>query len=92
MLGALKSILAVLFLLSTGVAHAQAYPTKPVRMHNALVVSPTSPLNSVKDLIAVAKAKPGQLSYGSGGGSGSSDHLAGELFRLMASIDVLHVP
>jgi tripartite-type tricarboxylate transporter receptor subunit TctC len=60
--------------------------------HNALVVSPSSPMNSVKDLIAVAKAKPGQLSYGSGGGSGSSDHLASELLRLMAGIDVLHVP
>jgi tripartite-type tricarboxylate transporter receptor subunit TctC len=41
---------------------------------------------------ALAKAKPGQLSYGSGGGSGSSDHLAGELFRLMAGVDILHVP
>jgi tripartite-type tricarboxylate transporter receptor subunit TctC len=60
--------------------------------HNALVVSPGSPLSSVKDLIAVARAKPGQLSYGSGGGSGSSDHLAGELLRLMAGVDVLHVP
>jgi tripartite-type tricarboxylate transporter receptor subunit TctC len=60
--------------------------------HNALVVSPSSPVNSVKDLIALAKAKPGQLSYGSGGGNGSSDHLAGELFKLMAGVDVLHVP
>jgi tripartite-type tricarboxylate transporter receptor subunit TctC len=60
--------------------------------HNALVVSPSSPVSSVKDLIALAKAKPGQLSYGSGGGSGSSDHLAGELFKLMAAVDVLHVP
>jgi tripartite-type tricarboxylate transporter receptor subunit TctC len=49
-------------------------------------------VSSVKDLIALAKAKPGQLSYGSGGGSGSSDHLAGELFKLMAAVDVLHVP
>jgi tripartite-type tricarboxylate transporter receptor subunit TctC len=60
--------------------------------HNALVVSPSSPVTSVKDLIAAAKAKPGQVSYGSGGGSGSSDHLAGELFRLIAKVDVLHVP
>ena len=60
--------------------------------HNALVVSPNSPVTSVKDLIALAKSKPGQLSYGSGGGSGSSDHLAGELFRLMAGVNVLHVP
>jgi tripartite-type tricarboxylate transporter receptor subunit TctC len=60
--------------------------------YNALVVSPASPVTSVKDLVALAKAKPGQLSYGSGGGSGSSDHLAGELFRLMAGVEVLHVP
>lgn len=60
--------------------------------HNVLVVSPASSFNSVKDVIAGGKAKPGQLSYGSGGGSGSSDHLAGELFKLMAGIDVLHVP
>jgi tripartite-type tricarboxylate transporter receptor subunit TctC len=60
--------------------------------HNVLVVAPSSPYHSVKDVIAAAKAKPGQLSYGSGGGSGSSDHLAGELFKMMAGIDLLHVP
>jgi tripartite-type tricarboxylate transporter receptor subunit TctC len=60
--------------------------------HNVLVVVPNSPYRSVKDVIAAAKAKPGQLSYGSGGGSGSSDHLAGELFKMMAGIDLLHVP
>ena len=60
--------------------------------HNALVVAPSSAVNSVKDLIALAKAKPGQVSYGSGGGAGSSDHLAGELFKMMAGIDILHVP
>src|SRR5688572_32193315 len=60
--------------------------------HNVLVVSPSSPFTSVKDVIAAARAKPGQMSYGSGGGSGSSDHLAGELFKLLAGVDVLHVP
>ena len=60
--------------------------------HNVLVVSPGSPYNSVKDVIAAARAKPGQLSYGSGGGSGSSDHLAGELFKLLTGVDMLHVP
>ncbi|HEX2828362.1 MAG TPA: tripartite tricarboxylate transporter substrate binding protein [Burkholderiales bacterium] len=60
--------------------------------HNALVVSPSSAVNSVKDLIALAKAKPGEVSYGSGGGNGSSDHLAGELFALMAGVKLLHVP
>jgi tripartite-type tricarboxylate transporter receptor subunit TctC len=60
--------------------------------HNALVVGASSPVNSVKDLIAIAKAKPGQVSFGSGGGSGSSDHLAGELFGLSAGVKLMHVP
>ena len=60
--------------------------------HNVLVVSPTSSVSSVKDLIALAKAKPGDLSYGSGGGNGSSDHLAGELFAMSAGVKLLHVP
>lgn len=60
--------------------------------HNVLVVSPTSPYKSVKDVLAAARAKPGQLSYGSGGGNGSSDHLAGELFKLLGGVDLLHVP
>ena len=60
--------------------------------HNVLVVSPSFPANSVKELVALAKAKPGQLSYGSGGGAGSSDHLAGELLKLTAGVDALHVP
>ena len=60
--------------------------------HNVLVVSPGSPFNSVKDVIAAAKAKPRLLSYGSGGGTGSSDHLAGELFALLAGVELLHVP
>ena len=60
--------------------------------NNVLVVTPGSPANSVKELIAIAKAKPGQLGYGSGGGTGSSDHLAGELFAMMAGIKLLHVP
>jgi tripartite-type tricarboxylate transporter receptor subunit TctC len=49
------------------------------------------PAKTVKDVIAIAKAKPGQLNYGSGG-SGSSSHLAMELFRSMAGIDLVHVP
>jgi tripartite-type tricarboxylate transporter receptor subunit TctC len=46
---------------------------------------------SVKEVIAIAKAKPGQINYGSGG-SGSSSHLAMELFRSMAGVDLVHVP
>jgi tripartite-type tricarboxylate transporter receptor subunit TctC len=60
--------------------------------NNVLTVSPSSPVNSVKELIALAKSKPGQLSFGSGGGTGSSDQLAGELFKLMAGVDIVHVP
>lgn len=60
--------------------------------NNVLVVSPSLPVNSIRELVALAKAKPGQLSYGSGGGNGSSDHMVGELFKLMAGVDILHVP
>ncbi|HEY9445638.1 MAG TPA: tripartite tricarboxylate transporter substrate binding protein [Burkholderiales bacterium] len=56
-----------------------------------LVVSPSAGINSVKELLAAAKAKPGQLQYASGG-NGSSLHLAGELFKLQAGVDLLHVP
>jgi tripartite-type tricarboxylate transporter receptor subunit TctC len=56
-----------------------------------LVVTPSSGINSVKDLIAAAKAKPGQLQYASGG-NGSSLHLAGELFKYLAGVDILHIP
>ena len=58
---------------------------------NILVVHPSVPANSVKELIALAKAKPGQLNYGSGG-AGSSTHLAAELFKSMAGIDIVRIP
>ena len=56
-----------------------------------LAVNPALPANSVKELIALAKAKPGALSYSSSGG-GSVHHFAGELFKLQAGADLLHVP
>jgi len=56
-----------------------------------IVVPAASPARSLKDLIAMAKAKPGDLSYGSAG-NGSSGHLAGEMLKASAGIDVLHVP
>jgi tripartite-type tricarboxylate transporter receptor subunit TctC len=52
---------------------------------------PALPAKNVKEVIAMAKAKPGQVHYASGG-SGSSSHLAMELFRSMAAIDLVHVP
>jgi tripartite-type tricarboxylate transporter receptor subunit TctC len=58
---------------------------------NALVVHPSVPANSVKELIALAKAQPGKLSYGSSG-IGGAGHLAGELFNLMAGVDLVHIP
>jgi tripartite-type tricarboxylate transporter receptor subunit TctC len=60
--------------------------------NNVLVVNVSSPVNSVRELVALAQAKPGRLSFGSGGGNGSSDHLAGELFKLLAHADIVHVP
>jgi tripartite-type tricarboxylate transporter receptor subunit TctC len=56
-----------------------------------LVVNPSVPANSVKELIALAKAKPGQLSFASGG-AGAGAHLSGELFRYLADVDVTHIP
>ena len=58
---------------------------------NVLVVNTKLPVTSVRELIALAKAKPGQLNYASAG-VGSFQHLGGELFRIMAGIDVVHVP
>ena len=56
-----------------------------------LVVAPSSGAKSVKELIAIARAKPGQVTFSSAG-VGSGTHFAGELFKSMAAIDVLHVP
>lgn len=58
---------------------------------NMLVVHPTLPVKSVGDLIALAKAKPGQLDYASTG-AGTSNHMSMELFKLMTKTDILHVP
>jgi tripartite-type tricarboxylate transporter receptor subunit TctC len=58
---------------------------------NVLVVAASSPHQSVKDLVATAKAKPGSLSFASAG-NGTSQHLSGELFKSMAGIDIVHVP
>jgi tripartite-type tricarboxylate transporter receptor subunit TctC len=58
---------------------------------NILVLHPSVPATSVGELIALAKAKPGTLSFGSAGGGGNS-HLAGELLKQLAKIDIVHVP
>jgi tripartite-type tricarboxylate transporter receptor subunit TctC len=56
-----------------------------------LAAHPSVPASGVKELVALAKAKPGQVTYASYG-SGSSSHLAAELFKMMAGVDLLHVP
>jgi len=58
---------------------------------NVLVVNNDLPVKSVKELIALARKNPGQLSFASGG-AGTSNHLAAELFKFMAGIDLQHVP
>jgi tripartite-type tricarboxylate transporter receptor subunit TctC len=58
---------------------------------NVLVVNPELPVKSVKELVALAKQKPGQLDYASAG-IGSFQHLGGELFKLMAGVNIVHVP
>ena len=68
---------------------------EPVTLINTtplvVVVHPGVPVKSMKDLIALAKSKPGTLNYGSSG-SGGSNHLAGELFNSMAGVKMVHVP
>jgi tripartite-type tricarboxylate transporter receptor subunit TctC len=59
---------------------------------NVLVVHPSLPVTTVKQLITLARARPGELAFGSGGGNGSSDHLVGELFNLLAKVKITHVP
>ena len=61
------------------------------RQPNLLVVNPSAPMKSVKDVIALARAKPGQVVYASGG-VGTAGHLATELFMLMTKIEMVHVP
>lgn len=58
---------------------------------NILVVHPALPVKSVRELIALAKTRPGQLNYSSAG-SGTSPHLSMELFRIMAGIALTHIP
>jgi len=88
----------------THAIHASLYsklPYDPVKdfapialTHNAprvLVVHASVPIKSVADMIAYAKSKPGQLSFASAG-NGGTNHLSGELFKVMAGVDMVHVP
>jgi tripartite-type tricarboxylate transporter receptor subunit TctC len=62
-----------------------------VRVANVMEVNPAVPAKTVPEFIAYAKANPGKLSFGSGG-NGSSLHVVGELFKMMAGINMVHVP
>lgn len=67
-------------------------PVAPlVAFSNLLVVHPSVPAKSVQELIALAKSRPGKLSFASAG-SGTSIHLSGEMFKSMAGIDMIHIP
>jgi tripartite-type tricarboxylate transporter receptor subunit TctC len=65
--------------------------TQYVSLPNMLVVHPSLPVKTIRDVIGLAKAKPKQLTYASAG-SGTSQHLSGELFSVMAKVELVHVP
>ena len=62
-----------------------------IRFPNVIVVNPSVPAKTVPELIAYAKASPGKISMASAG-IGSGPHVAGELFKMMAGVDMVHVP
>jgi tripartite-type tricarboxylate transporter receptor subunit TctC len=62
-----------------------------IRFPNVVVVNPSLPINSIPELIAYAKANPGKLNMASSG-NGSTIHMSGELFKMQAGIDMVHVP
>jgi tripartite-type tricarboxylate transporter receptor subunit TctC len=65
--------------------------TRAVVAINVLVVHPSLPVKTVSDLITLAKARPGELNFGSSG-PGAADHVGGELFNLLAGVKMVHVP
>lgn len=65
--------------------------TTAVKVPHVLVVNPNVPAKTVQEFIALAKAQPGKLNYGSGG-NGTNTHLAGELFKSVTGTDIVHVP
>jgi tripartite-type tricarboxylate transporter receptor subunit TctC len=65
--------------------------TRLVTVPNVLVVHPSMPVKTVKEFAALARARPGDLRFGSAG-SGTSQHLSGELFNMMTGVKLVHVP
>jgi tripartite-type tricarboxylate transporter receptor subunit TctC len=94
-------IMATIAAMATNVSLARKLPYDPVRdfapitlvasQQLVLLVNPAVAAKSVQELITLAKAKPGQLTFASAG-SGSGGHLSGELLKILAQIDVTHVP
>jgi tripartite-type tricarboxylate transporter receptor subunit TctC len=68
-----------------------AYITLIALGSNLLVVHPSVPALSVKEFVALAKSRPGKLNFGSAG-NGATSHMAGEMLKVMAGIDMVHVP
>jgi tripartite-type tricarboxylate transporter receptor subunit TctC len=62
-----------------------------VRVPNVMVVNPSVPVRTIPEFIAYAKANPGKINMASAG-TGTSQHVAGELFKIMAGIDMVHIP
>src|SRR5215813_5113147 len=62
-----------------------------IRYPNMIVVNPSLPINTVPELITYDKANPGRLNYPSGG-SGTTGHMAGELFKMLTGVNIVHVP
>ncbi len=94
----------ILFTLSSHTINPKLYPKLPFDVEKdfvpislsamipqILVVHPSVPANTVQELIALAKARPGKLNYASVG-TGSPGHIAGELFKLKTGVDIVHVP
>lgn len=94
----------LLYITSTAAVNASLYSNLPFNLvedfvavspvcaiPSILSIHPSLPAKTVKELIALAKARPGEITYASAG-VGSATHLASELFRSMAGIDILHVP
>jgi tripartite-type tricarboxylate transporter receptor subunit TctC len=62
-----------------------------IRQPNVMLVNPSVPARTVPEFIAYAKANPGKVNFGSAG-TGTSNHVSGELFKMMAGVDMVHVP
>jgi len=85
------AINAGLYKMSYDIVKDFAPITYSANVANVLVVNPSVPAKDVKELLALARAKPGTLTFGSSG-TGGAPHMAVELFRLLAKVNVTHVP